>query len=135
MFCRGLFGPIINSSNQAIWQAKVPPGVQGRVFAVRRMIAQISFPLALLVVGPLADNVFEPGMQPGGQLAQLFGGLVAPGRGGGFALMQVLAGMLGATVILCALLFRPLRDVETIMPDYQPVEEPERDTPQPAVTV
>ncbi len=35
MFC----GPIINASSQAIWQAKVAPDVQGRVFAFRRTIA------------------------------------------------------------------------------------------------
>ncbi len=55
--------PIINGSNQAIWQAKVPPSMQGRVFATRRMIAQVAFPFAVLVAGPLADNVFEPAMQ------------------------------------------------------------------------
>ncbi|EIA39721.1 macrolide-efflux transmembrane protein [Thermus parvatiensis] len=38
-FLESLFIPIINGSNQAIWQAKVPPSVQGKVFAARRMIA------------------------------------------------------------------------------------------------
>ncbi|HMZ09073.1 MAG TPA: MFS transporter, partial [Anaerolineales bacterium] len=31
--------PLVNSSNQAIWQAKVAPDVQGRVFSARRLIA------------------------------------------------------------------------------------------------
>jgi MFS transporter, DHA3 family, macrolide efflux protein len=31
--------PLVNASNQAIWQAKVAPDVQGRVFAVQRLIA------------------------------------------------------------------------------------------------
>ena len=31
--------PWINGSNQAIWQSKVPPDVQGRVFSARRLIA------------------------------------------------------------------------------------------------
>ena len=30
--------PIISSSNQVIWQKKVAPDVQGRVFAIRRTI-------------------------------------------------------------------------------------------------
>src|SRR5690606_19567190 len=38
------FLPFINGSNQAIWQAKVAPDVQGRVFAARRLIAQITAP-------------------------------------------------------------------------------------------
>jgi hypothetical protein len=31
--------PIINGSNQAIWQSKVAPDIQGRVFSIRRLIA------------------------------------------------------------------------------------------------
>ena len=31
-----LFAPLINGSNQAIWQAKVAPDLQGRVFSARR---------------------------------------------------------------------------------------------------
>ena len=54
-FMSQAFIPIINGSNQAIWQSKVPPAVQGRVFATRRMIAQFSFPIAVLLAGPLAD--------------------------------------------------------------------------------
>ncbi|NIR65401.1 MAG: MFS transporter, partial [candidate division Zixibacteria bacterium] len=33
------FNPILNGSSQALWQSKVAPDIQGRVFAVRRMIA------------------------------------------------------------------------------------------------
>ncbi len=35
MFLRGASSPVVNGSNQAIWRAKVPPDVQGRVFSVR----------------------------------------------------------------------------------------------------
>ena len=53
--------PILNGTSQALWQAKVEPGLQGRVFAVRRMVAG-SHPAARLPrrPGPLADHVFEP---------------------------------------------------------------------------
>ena len=34
-----LFIPLINGSNQAIWQSKVAPDVQGRVFSARTLIA------------------------------------------------------------------------------------------------
>ena len=34
-FCSMLFLPFINGSNQSIWQSKVAPDVQGRVFATR----------------------------------------------------------------------------------------------------
>ena len=51
--------PIANGSSQALWQAKVEPDVQGRVFAVRRVVAQIAGPVAMLMAGPLADQGFE----------------------------------------------------------------------------
>ncbi|MFH1447143.1 MAG: MFS transporter [Chloroflexota bacterium] len=57
-----LVNPILNGSNQAIWQAKVAPEVQGRVFSVRRLVAQITAPLSMLIAGPLADQVLEPAM-------------------------------------------------------------------------
>jgi len=44
-FMNMLFIPFVNGSNQAIWQSKVPPEMQGRVFAVRSQIAQISAPV------------------------------------------------------------------------------------------
>ncbi|HEX6384221.1 MAG TPA: hypothetical protein VF177_06090 [Anaerolineae bacterium] len=84
--------PILNGSNQAIWQAKVAPDVQRRVFSVRRLIAQITAPLATAVAGPLADNVFEPGMRAGGSLASAFSWLVGTGPGAGMALMFIVEG-------------------------------------------
>lgn len=64
--------PIVNGCSQAIWQAKVPPAVQGRVFATRRLIAQISNPVGTVLAGPLADYVFGPAMMPGGALTPVF---------------------------------------------------------------
>ena len=54
--------PLMNTSNQAIWQAKVPPEIQGKVFSARLLIAQIAAPLSMLISGPLADFVFGPAM-------------------------------------------------------------------------
>src|SRR3972149_6020562 len=88
--------PIINGSNQAIWQSKVPPDLQGKVFAVRRLIAQITAPLAMAIGGPLAAFVFEPAMQPGAGLAAIFGWLVGVGPGAGIGLMLVGFGIGGA---------------------------------------
>ena len=113
--------PILNGSNQAIWQAKVAPDVQGRVFAVRRLIAQITAPLATALAGPLADNVFEPAMRTDGVLAPLFGWLVGTGTGAGMALMFVITGLLGVIVGFGGYLFPAIRDAEDLLVDYEAV--------------
>ena len=110
--------PVLNGSNQAIWQAKVPPDVQGRVFAARRFIAQGTAPLAMVVVGPLADRVMERAMQPGGGLAAAFGPWVGVGPGAGMALMLVLAGVTTGLVGLLGYLSSQVRDVEDRLPDH-----------------
>ncbi len=55
--------PIINWSSQGIWQAKVSPDGQGRVFAVRRLICQITGPLAILLTVPQIHPLPIPGPQ------------------------------------------------------------------------
>jgi DHA3 family macrolide efflux protein-like MFS transporter len=111
------FAPIINGSSQAIWQTKVAPDVQGRVFAARGMIAQIGAPVAMLLAGPLADRVFEPAMMSGGSWVPLFGWLVGTGPGAGMALMFVIAGALGMLVGLGGYTIPIVRNVEDILPD------------------
>lgn len=123
------FIPILNGSNQAIWQSKVAPDVQGRVFATRRLIAQITAPLAMLSAGPLADRVFGPALQPGGALVPFFGWLVGVGPGAGIGLILVLTGVLGALGALCGYAVPAVRNIETILPDY--VGVPKREN-QPA---
>ena len=109
---------ILNGSNQAIWQSKVPPALQGRVFSVRRMIAQVSAPIAMLASGPLADKVFGPAMMPGGSLAALFGWVTGTGAGAGISLMFVWAGLAGALVGAGGYLIPSIRNVERLIPDH-----------------
>ncbi|MBE2266964.1 MAG: MFS transporter [Anaerolinea sp.] len=118
LFFLHFFMPILNGSNQAIWQAKVQPDVQGRVFAARRMIAQISAPVAMILAGPLADQVFEPAMREGGALAPVFGWLVGTGAGAGMGLIFVIFGIAGVLVALSGYLFQPIREAETLLPDH-----------------
>lgn len=120
--------PMLNGSNQAIWQAKVAPNVQGRVFAVRRLIAQITYPLATLAAGPLADYVFEPAMISGGALTGAFGWLVGAGPGAGMGLIVVISGSLGIAVSLGGYLFPVIRNAETLLPDHDAAVKPASQT-------
>ncbi len=120
-FLGAMVFPTVNASSQAIWQSKVPPDLQGRVFSVRLMIAQIGAPLSMLLAGPLADHVFEPAMRDGGALTSALGPVLGTGPGAGMALMLVLGGLLGAGAALAGLLYRPLRTVEATIPDHDTV--------------
>ena len=110
--------PITNGCSQAIWQSKVPPELQGRVFSTRALIAQASQPVAMFVAGPLADRLMEPAMMPGGSLAPVFGWLVGTGPGAGMALIFIFAGLIGALTGLGGLLVDAVRNVEDIIPDH-----------------
>lgn len=68
--------PLMNAHSQAIWQGQTPRELQGRVFAVRRLIAQFSAPMSTAIAG-------------------IFGGLFNPG-----AVIAVLGAML---VLFCAM--------------------------------
>ncbi len=118
-FFSSFFIPILNGSNQAIWQAKVAPDVQGRVFATRRLIAQVSGPPAMLLAGFLADRVFEPAMQAGGSLAPVFGGVVGNGAGAGMALMMIFSGAIGVLSALAGYAFPAIRNAEDLLPDHE----------------
>lgn len=123
----GSITPIyVNGSSQAIWQAKVPPDLQGRVFSARRMIAWITDPVTPLLAGALADYVTEPGMQAGGLLAKTFGWLVGTGPGSGMALQFFLAGICYMLIVLVVYLFFPVvRNLEDLLFDHDQMEKVE----------
>jgi len=118
MFLGSFIMPLINASNQAIWQSKVPPDVQGRVFSVRRLIAQVVSPISVLVAGPLADKVFEPAMRSGA-LSYTFGGIFGTGPGSGMALLISLMGLIVVLVGLGGYMIPAVRNVEKIIPDHE----------------
>ncbi|MDM9382025.1 MFS transporter [Chlorogloeopsis sp. ULAP01] len=109
--------PIINSASQVIWQKKVAPEVQGRVFAVRRAIAWAALPLAYPVAGVLADKVFEPLLAVNGALAGNVGQVIGIGKGYGIALLFVVIGTLTVVLTVAGYLYPRLRLVEEELPD------------------
>jgi MFS family permease len=53
--------PIMNSHSQTIWQTQTPRELQGRVFSVRRVIAQFTTPMGVSLVG-LVGGQFDPSL-------------------------------------------------------------------------
>ena len=117
----------MNASSQAIWQAKVAPDVQGRVFAVRRTIAWSSQIVAPLLAAPLADYVFKPGMAQGGVLASLLGPVIGVGPNHGIGVLISFLGVLSVIVCVASFFNRSIRNVETDLPDH--VVTPTPDVP------
>jgi MFS family permease len=113
MFCF----PIAQSCNEAIWQVKVPPELQGRVISIRRAIATASMPIAYLLCGPLADHVFEPMLAAGGFLAASLGQLVGVGPGRGIGLMVVLVAICNLGVLALGWSHPRVRRIEDEIPD------------------
>jgi MFS transporter, DHA3 family, macrolide efflux protein len=113
-----LFVPMINSSNQAIWQAKVAPDVQGRVFSARRLIAWFASPIAPMIAGGLADLVFEPAMRAHTGFSNLFGGLAGTGPGAGMSLLMVFCGIGVVLVGISGYFIPAIRNAESLLPDH-----------------
>src|SRR5512136_2990779 len=124
-FLATLCVPILSSSNQVIWQKKVAPDVQGRVFAIRRTITLATPLLTYVVAGPLVDRVFEPMMAVNGSLAGSIGQILGTGAGRGIGLLFVSMGLLLVLITAISCLSPHLRRVETELPDVvadQPVQ-------------
>ncbi len=132
----GIFPIFTNGASQAIWQAKVAPDVQGRVFSARRMIAWSVGPITPILAGLLADYVTEPAMQTNTWLANAFGWMVGSTPGSGMALQLVLTGILYMTVAVLTYLFVPhVRNLEAELPDHDQMQKLEEKTPLPAPTI
>jgi len=120
-----LFGPLINGSNQAIWQSKVAPDVQGRVFSARRLIAWMTNPISPLIAGTLADYVLEPAMRTPSGLSASFGWLIPAGPGAGMGLLIFFSCLGGILAGLVGYFIYPIRHAEDILPDYDLMATPE----------
>jgi MFS family permease len=118
-FIGNMISPVINGSSQAIWQAKVAPDVQGRVFSIRRLIAWFVTPLAALVAGPWADFVMEPVMaDEQSKLAGVFQPIVGSGSGSGMSVILIICGVCIMLISIISYLVPAIRDAETLLSDY-----------------
>lgn len=112
------FVPMVSAVSQTIFQGKVAPVMQGRVFAMRGMLSRSMMPLAFLIAGPLADLLFEPMMSAGGALSgTILAGWLGTGPGRGIGLIFILCGAAALLVSLLFYLNPRIRKVESELPD------------------
>jgi MFS transporter, DHA3 family, macrolide efflux protein len=112
-----LFNPVVDVALNKFIQMKVPPDIQGRVFAASDFITQAPFLFTPLLAGYFGDKFFEPAMRGGGAWVNIFGWLVGTGPGAGYGLMIFLCGIGGTLVGLWGYLSPSIRNVEQVMPD------------------
>jgi len=116
---QALVGPLIDTSNQSIWQSKVAPDIQGRVFSARRLIAWSTRPIAPIIAGVMADKWLEPSMTSGTtRLAATFNNWVGNGPGSGMALLLIFCGLGSALVGLSGYFVPFIRNAESTLPDH-----------------
>jgi MFS family permease len=123
MFALMLLIPIINGTSTTLWQTKVDLDMQGRVFALRRMMGQIAAPASYLLAGPLADKVFEPLMS--GPLVDTVGKVIGVGDGRGIGLLFIVMGLLLVITMAIAYAVPRIRLLEVELPDVvsEPISE------------
>lgn len=115
------FIPLVSAASQTIFQSKVAPEVQGRVFSVRSMLSRCMMPLAFLVAGPLADRLFEPLMSVGGALSgSALAQVLGSGPGRGIGLLFIICACSALLVTLLAYLNPRIRNIESELPDAIP---------------
>lgn len=111
--------PLVNASNQAIWQSKVAPDLQGRVFSARRLIAWFTNPISPIIGGTLADFVLEPAMKNSGSgLARIFVPMFGSGPGSGMAILFLICGFGGLLVGLTGYFIPVIRNADSALPDH-----------------
>jgi len=115
------FIPIAAALSQAVWQVKIPPDIQGRVFAMRAMLSWSVIPLANLIAGPLADRVFEPLMAEGGVLANsVLGEFIGVGPGRGIAVILLISALFLWISSVVIFTYPRVRNLEEEIPDAIP---------------
>ena len=115
--------PLTQSASNAIWQSKVAPDIQGRVFSARRLIAWLVDPIMPVIAGALADYVTEPAMMRPSFLSKVFGWLVGTEPGSGMSLQFILSGLAYLSIIVIAWFIPIIRNVETLLPDHDQVDK------------
>lgn len=115
--------PGVNALVISIMQTKVPPDLQGRVFAVIQQLAMFTMPVSLLLAGPLVDKVLEPAV--GTAQWERVAPLLGTHAGAGMGLLILGCGVLLLLLTLAIYSVRGIRSLEADMADYLPEALPD----------
>jgi hypothetical protein len=100
---------------QSLLQTRVPPHLQGRIFAIHAQLGFVGSTLSFLSIGPLVDRVLEPSVERAWWAG--IAPLVGRQAGSGMALLMVMTGLVMGFVTL---LLWSLPAVRQLDQDEQP---------------
>ncbi len=109
-FLISMLNVICNSSSQAIWQSKVPPQLQGRVFSARIVIAQLVGVIPMISSGPIVDNFLSKFFNNTNKAILLFG----LGKGGAMSFLAFISGFLVIIISIIGFSNKLVINVESI---------------------
>jgi len=109
--------PFVNTSSTSIFQAKIAPDVQGRVFGALSQIAVLTAPIAFFIAGPVCDQLAVPAVRTASWRAVAW--LVGSRSGSGMGLILAIGGGVTTAIALIAYAFPGLRNLEATLPSWE----------------
>ncbi|MEM9768391.1 MAG: MFS transporter [Cyanobacteria bacterium P01_D01_bin.71] len=112
-FCSSLNFPLLGSCEIALWMTQITPEKQGRVFAANALVLQLVSAIAVLLAGPLADQLLEPAMMSAGRLVNLLSFSFGSGPGAGMAVLYTACALAMLLIGVGGFFVQTLRTIET----------------------
>lgn len=110
--------PYANGTLGSLLQLKIETKMLGRVGSLVNCLMKIVTPIAIILSGILADNVFNPLLIEGGKLASTFiGEIIGVGEGRGIGLLFVICGFILLIICISMLFNKNVSDLERLNPD------------------
>lgn len=110
---------VVGSAFQYVFQKKVPTQIQGRVFAVRKVIVTSTLPLSYITLGPLADHVFKPLLSEHGYLADSLGRIYGTGVSRGIGFLLIVLGIWAFAMVLLLYVKLNLKNLDVLISDVE----------------
>jgi DHA3 family macrolide efflux protein-like MFS transporter len=108
-FIISLASVFANTSSQAIWQSKIPPHIQGRVFSARRVIAQLVGTILMISSGPIVDKFLYKFFVDSNKFFNFFGSC----KGGALSFLATFSGFFTAIVAIIGFTNKTVMNVES----------------------
>jgi DHA3 family macrolide efflux protein-like MFS transporter len=109
--------PISQTMYISILQAKSPPDLQGRIFALNDQLGFIGSTTSFALTGYLVDHVVNPSV--GTRAWEVFQPLVGMDAGAGIGLVEVVTGIIILVATLGVFASIHIRELEAHLPDYE----------------